>query len=98
MSVLRAMVRAMLMLHTSDWHLGRSLHRADLRAAQAAFLDHLVETVRAERGDVVLAAGRGGVWWWSRGTSTTGPCLRWTPSSCARTPCSGCTPPGPGSC
>jgi len=51
------MVRAMLMLHTSDWHLGRSLHRADLRAAQAAFLDHLVATVRAEKVDVVLVAG-----------------------------------------
>ncbi len=51
------MVRAMLMLHTSDWHLGRSLHRADLRAAQAAFLDHLVDTVRAEHVDVVLVAG-----------------------------------------
>src|SRR5262252_9119100 len=57
MSVLSARVRAMLMLHTSDWHLGRSLHRADLRAAQAAFLDHLVEIVRAEKVDVVLVAG-----------------------------------------
>jgi exonuclease SbcD len=44
-------------LHTSDWHLGRSLHRADLRDAQAAFIDHLVETVRAERVDAVLVAG-----------------------------------------
>jgi DNA repair protein SbcD/Mre11 len=44
-------------LHTSDWHLGRSLHRADLREAQAAFLDHLVETVVAERVDAVLVAG-----------------------------------------
>jgi DNA repair protein SbcD/Mre11 len=51
------MVRAMLMLHTSDWHLGRSLHRADLREAQAAFLDHLVATVRSEKVDVVLVAG-----------------------------------------
>jgi len=57
MSVASAMVRAMLMLHTSDWHLGRSLHRADLREAQAAFLDHLVATVRAEGVDVVLVAG-----------------------------------------
>jgi DNA repair protein SbcD/Mre11 len=57
MSVWHAMVRAMLMLHTSDWHLGRSLHRADLRAAQAAFLDHLVSVVRAEKVDVVLVAG-----------------------------------------
>jgi DNA repair protein SbcD/Mre11 len=51
------MVRPMLMLHTSDWHLGRSLHRADLRTAQAAFLDHLVATARAEKVDVVLIAG-----------------------------------------
>ena len=44
-------------LHTSDWHLGRSLHRADLRQAQSKFLDHLVETARAERVDAVLVAG-----------------------------------------
>ena len=47
----------MRLLHTSDWHLGRSLHRADLRAAQSAFLDHLVEVVRAEKVDAVLVAG-----------------------------------------
>jgi len=47
----------MRLLHTSDWHLGRSLHRADLRAAQSAFLDHLVATVRAEKVDAVLVAG-----------------------------------------
>ncbi|MBV9092781.1 MAG: exonuclease SbcCD subunit D [Streptosporangiaceae bacterium] len=47
----------MRILHTSDWHLGRSLHRADLRAAQAAFLDHLVGVVRAEKVDAVLVAG-----------------------------------------
>ena len=47
----------MRMLHTSDWHLGRSLHRADLRAAQSAFLDHLVDTVRTEKVDAVLVAG-----------------------------------------
>ena len=57
MSVGFATVRAMRFLHTSDWHLGRSLHRADLREAQAKFLDHLVETVIAERVDVVLVAG-----------------------------------------
>jgi DNA repair protein SbcD/Mre11 len=51
------MVRAMRFLHTSDWHLGRSLHRADLRDAQAAFLDHLARTARAERVDAVLVAG-----------------------------------------
>jgi DNA repair protein SbcD/Mre11 len=51
------MVRAMRFLHTSDWHLGRSLHRADLGDAQARFLDHLVETTRAGRVDAVLVAG-----------------------------------------
>ncbi|MFD0691697.1 exonuclease SbcCD subunit D [Actinomadura fibrosa] len=44
-------------LHTSDWHLGRSFHREDLLAAQAAFVDHLVETVRAEKVDCVLVSG-----------------------------------------
>jgi exonuclease SbcD len=47
----------MRLLHTSDWHLGRCLHRADLRDAQAAFLDELVATVRSERVDAVLVAG-----------------------------------------
>jgi exonuclease SbcD len=46
-----------LLLHTSDWHLGRSLHRVDLADAQAAFLDHLVAVVRREKVDVVLVAG-----------------------------------------
>jgi exonuclease SbcD len=47
----------MRLLHTSDWHLGRSLHGHDLGAAQAAHVDHLVEVVRAEGVDVVLVAG-----------------------------------------
>lgn len=47
----------MRLLHTSDWHLGRSLHQHDLSAAQAGFVDHLVEVVRAERVDAVLLAG-----------------------------------------
>ncbi len=47
----------MRLLHTSDWHLGRTLHRADLRDAQAGFLDHLVATVRSEQVDVVLVSG-----------------------------------------
>jgi DNA repair protein SbcD/Mre11 len=44
-------------LHTSDWHLGRSFHRVGLLEAQAAMIDHLVEVVRAEAVDVVLVAG-----------------------------------------
>lgn len=47
----------MRLLHTSDWHLGRTLHRADLRQAQAAYLDHLVEVVRSEKIDAVLVSG-----------------------------------------
>jgi exonuclease SbcD len=47
----------MRLLHTSDWHLGRSFHREDLLGAQARFVDFLVETVRAERVDAVLVSG-----------------------------------------
>lgn len=47
----------MRVLHTSDWHLGRSFHRESLLAAQGAFVDHLIETVRAERIDVVVVSG-----------------------------------------
>jgi exonuclease SbcD len=45
------------LLHTSDWHLGRSFHREDLLGAQAAAVDALVATVRAERVDAVVLAG-----------------------------------------
>jgi exonuclease SbcD len=44
-------------LHTSDWHLGRSFHREDLLGHQAAFVDHLLEVVEAEKVDVVVVAG-----------------------------------------
>ncbi|MFJ5632028.1 exonuclease SbcCD subunit D [Streptomyces goshikiensis] len=47
----------MRILHTSDWHLGRAFHRVNLLGAQAAFVDHLVETVRAHEVDAVLVAG-----------------------------------------
>ena len=47
----------MRLLHTSDWHLGRSLHGTDLLAEQEAVLAQLAETVRAERVDAVLVAG-----------------------------------------
>ncbi|WP_067604897.1 exonuclease SbcCD subunit D [Nocardiopsis listeri] len=51
------MSSSMRLLHTSDWHLGRSFHRENLIDAQAAFLDHLVDTIHAERIDVVVVAG-----------------------------------------
>ncbi|MFD8701971.1 exonuclease SbcCD subunit D [Kitasatospora sp. NPDC059648] len=47
----------MRLLHTSDWHLGRSFHRESLHDAQRAFLDHLVAVVRSEGVDAVLVAG-----------------------------------------
>lgn len=47
----------MRLLHTSDWHLGRTLHGVDLTTHQQAFLDHLVDVVREERVDAVLVAG-----------------------------------------
>ncbi len=47
----------MRLLHTSDWHLGRSFHRISLLDAQRDFLDHLLATVEEERVDAVLVAG-----------------------------------------
>ncbi|GAA3735062.1 exonuclease SbcD [Spinactinospora alkalitolerans] len=47
----------MRLLHTSDWHLGRSFHRENLLDAQAAFIDHLITTVRSEKVDVVVVSG-----------------------------------------
>jgi DNA repair protein SbcD/Mre11 len=44
-------------LHTSDWHLGRSFHGVGMLDAQQQFLDHLVETVTAERVDLVVVSG-----------------------------------------
>jgi DNA repair protein SbcD/Mre11 len=44
-------------LHTSDWHLGRSFHREGLLGAQASFVDHLLETIVAEDVDLVVVAG-----------------------------------------
>lgn len=44
-------------LHTSDWHLGRTLHGVDLLEHQSAYLDHLVDVVRSEAVDAVLVAG-----------------------------------------
>lgn len=45
------------LLHTADWHLGRTFHGEDLLDAQAAFVDHAVSTARAEQVDAVLIAG-----------------------------------------
>ncbi|SDK84239.1 exonuclease SbcCD subunit D [Arthrobacter sp. ok362] len=47
----------MRLLHTSDWHLGRSFHGIGMLDAQRAFIDQLVTFVREESVDVVLIAG-----------------------------------------
>src|SRR3954463_8468328 len=47
----------MRLLHTSDWHIGRSLHGTDLLAEQEAVLSGLADVIRAESVDVVLVAG-----------------------------------------
>lgn len=47
----------MRILHTSDWHLGRTFHGRVLDEAQAAFADHLVELVEAESVDAVVVSG-----------------------------------------
>ncbi|TYP89848.1 exonuclease SbcCD subunit D [Blastococcus xanthinilyticus] len=47
----------MRLLHTSDWHIGRTLHGTDLLGEQEAVLSGLVAVVTAERVDVVVVAG-----------------------------------------
>ena len=47
----------MRLLHTSDWHLGRSFHGASLLAEQAEALERIVAIAREEQVDVVLIAG-----------------------------------------
>jgi len=57
LSAVAVSVWHMRILHTSDWHLGRSFHREGLLDAQSAFVDHLVDVVRAESVDVVVVSG-----------------------------------------
>ncbi|WP_445154008.1 exonuclease SbcCD subunit D [Arthrobacter sp. Hor0625] len=47
----------MRLLHTSDWHLGRSFHGVGMLDAQRSFIDQLVAVVRDQAVDVVLIAG-----------------------------------------
>ena len=47
----------MRILHTSDWHLGRSFHRDGMLGHQAAYVDHLLEVVATEHVDLVVVAG-----------------------------------------
>jgi DNA repair protein SbcD/Mre11 len=47
----------MKILHTSDWHIGRSLYGRKRTAEFEGFFDWLIETVRSEGVDVLLVAG-----------------------------------------
>jgi exonuclease SbcD len=47
----------MRLLHTSDWHIGRSLHGTDLLGEQEAVLGVLADVVAREEVDVVVVAG-----------------------------------------
>lgn len=47
----------MRILHTSDWHLGRSFHREGMLGHQAAYVDHVLELVDGERIDLVVVSG-----------------------------------------
>lgn len=44
-------------MHTSDWHLGRTLHGVDMHEYQRAFVDHLVALVRERGVAAVLISG-----------------------------------------
>ena len=44
-------------LHTSDWHLGRSLHERQRDDEYERFLDWLIQTINDEKIDVLLVAG-----------------------------------------
>lgn len=47
----------MRILHTADWHLGRTFHGASLIDAQTAVLDQLVDATASERPDAVVISG-----------------------------------------
>jgi DNA repair protein SbcD/Mre11 len=47
----------MKILHTSDWHLGRSLHGRKRYEEFSAFLDWLAQTIEDEKIDALLIAG-----------------------------------------
>ena len=44
-------------LHTSDWHLGQTLHSFERFHEHQAFLDWLVDVIVAEQIDALLIAG-----------------------------------------
>lgn len=47
----------MRILHTSDWHLGRSLYGRKRYEEFSSFLDWLAQTIEDEKVDALLVAG-----------------------------------------
>ena len=47
----------MRLIHTSDWHLGRTFKNVGMLGVQERALDHLVSVVASERVDAVLVSG-----------------------------------------
>jgi exonuclease SbcD len=47
----------MRLLHTSDWHLGQTLHNFDRTYEHQRFLDWLLDAIVAEQADALLIAG-----------------------------------------
>ena len=47
----------MRLIHTSDWHLGQTLHNYERAYEHQCFLDWLTDTVVAEQADALLIAG-----------------------------------------
>jgi len=48
---------SMRLLHTSDWHLGQTLHEFERDAEHQRFLDWLLDTLEAEQVEALLIAG-----------------------------------------
>lgn len=57
LSVLADSVERMRILHTSDWHIGRTFHGVDLLADQGSVLGSIAELVAAQSIDVVVVPG-----------------------------------------
>lgn len=47
----------MRILHTSDWHLGRTFHNTDMLSSQQHAIDHIIATITQRDIDLVLISG-----------------------------------------
>ena len=47
----------MRIVHTSDWHLGHTLHEVSREEEQRAFLNWLLDTIAARHADALLICG-----------------------------------------